>query len=63
MKKSDLIKFIGKKVLVVFTDGSFIIGTLKYADEFSSKHEYRKPKYFYIEDTLFKPTHVKKIVT
>ena len=49
MTKADLIELVGKKVTVYFKDGeSSIYGTLNYADEFSAKHNYHKPSYFYI---------------
>lgn len=53
-------KFIGKDILVVFTDYSFISGILEYADEFSAKYDYHKPHYFYIGNTDFKVSHVRK---
>ena len=63
MTKADLIELVGKKVTVYFKDGeSSIYGTLNYADEFSSKHDYRKPNYFYINNMSFKVSHVRKLV-
>lgn len=45
---------------IYFKDGEKgIYGILGYADELSAKHDYRKPKYFYIGDTSFKVSHVK----
>lgn len=62
MTKEDLMKLVGKKVFVYFKDGeSGIYGTLGYADEFSAKHGYRKPNYFYINHTSFKVSHVRKV--
>jgi hypothetical protein len=63
MKKNELMLFVGKKVTVYFKDGEMIYGTLGYADEFSEKHNYRKLNYFYIGDTSFKVSHVRKVVT
>lgn len=63
MKKEELMKLVGKKVFVIFKDGERgIYGTLGYVKEFSSKYDYRKPNYFYINDTLFKVSHIKKII-
>ena len=63
MTKADLMKLVGKKVSVYFKDGERgIYGTLGYVDEFSSKHDYRKPNYFYIGNTSFKVSHVRKLV-
>ena len=62
MTKVDLMKLIGKKVFVYFKGGGRgIYGTLGYADEFSSKHDYRKPNYFYIGNTSFKVSHIRKV--
>ena len=63
MTKADLMTLVGKKVIVIFKDGERgIYGTLGYADEFSAKHDYRKPGYFYIHHTSFKVSHVKKVI-
>lgn len=37
-------------------------GILRYADDFSSKHGYRKPDYFYLSESsmIFKVSHLKK---
>ena len=62
MKKEDLMKLVGKKVTIYFKDGERgIYGTLCFADEFSAKHDYRKPNYFYIGHTSFKVSHVRKV--
>lgn len=62
MKKAELMKLVGKKVLVCFKDGDRgACGTLYYVDEFSEKHDYRKLNCFYIGDTSFKASHVKKV--
>lgn len=60
MKKAELMNLVGKKVTVTFIDGDKICGVLRYADEFSVKHDYRKPNYFYIENRSFKVSYVKK---
>jgi hypothetical protein len=63
MRKADLMKLVGKKVYIYFKGSeSGIYGTLCYADEFSEKHDYRKPDYFYIGNTQFKVSHVRKLV-
>ena len=62
MKHAELMKFVGKNVRVLFCDGSWVWGKLGYADEFSAKHDFRKPKYFYIGNISFKVSHVKKLV-
>lgn len=61
MTKSELMNLVGKKVTVYFKDGDEIHGTLGYVDDFSSKYGYRKPGYFYINNTSFKVSHVKKV--
>ena len=62
MTKADLMKLVGKKVLVYFKGGEKgIYGTLGYVDEFSAKHDYRKPDDFYIGNTSFKVSHVRKL--
>ena len=61
MSKADLMKLVGKKVFVYFKNGEVIYGTLGYVDEFSAKHDYRKPNYFYINNTSFKVSHVRKV--
>ena len=63
MTKANLMKLVGKKVTVYFKDGERgIYGTLNYADEFSAKHNYHKPSYFYIDNVSFKVSHIKKLV-
>lgn len=62
MTKAELMGYVGKKVHVYFKGReSAIYGKLGYADEFSAKHDYRKPDYFYIGNTSFKVSHVKKL--
>ena len=62
MTKADLMKFVGKKVFVYFKGGERgIYGTLGYVYEFSAKYDYRKPNYFYIGNTSFKVSHVRKL--
>lgn len=63
MTKAELMNYVGKNVLVFFKDGEkYIYGTLGYVNEFSAKYDYRKPDYFYIGNTLFKVSHVRKLV-
>ena len=62
MTKAELMELVGKKVTVYFKNGERgIFGTLGYVDEFSEKHDFRAPNYFYIGNTSFKVSHVKKI--
>ncbi|MBR0340664.1 MAG: hypothetical protein IJH64_00145 [Oscillospiraceae bacterium] len=62
MTKAELMKLVGKKVFVYFKGKeSGIYGTLGYADEFSAKHDYRKTDYFYIGNTSFKVSHIRKL--
>ena len=63
MTKAELMSYLGKKVHIYFKDSEKgIYGTLGYADEFSAKYYYRKPNYFYIGNTSFKVSHVRKLV-
>ena len=62
MTKAKLMELVGKKVYVRFKDGTSIYGTLRYADEFSAKHDWRKPNYFYIDNLSFKVSHVRRLV-
>lgn len=62
MKKEELMGFVGKEVFVYFKNrAGGIYGTLGYADDFSAKHNYRKPKYFYIGSVSFRVSHVRKV--
>lgn len=64
MTKNELMSYVGKKVFVCFKgEKKLLYGTLGYADEFSEKHDYRKLNYFYIGDTSFKVSHVRKVVS
>lgn len=63
MTKTELMTYVGKKVRVVFKGiASSIYGTLGYVDEFSAKYDFRKPNYFYIGNTSFKVSHVRKVI-
>lgn len=61
MTKAELMKLVDEKVCVCLKDGTSTYGILGYADEFSAKHDYRKPNYFYIGNTSFKVSHVRKL--
>lgn len=62
MTQAELMSYVGKKVHIYFKDGEKgIYGTLGYADEFSAKHDYRKTNCFYIGNTSFKVSHVRKL--
>lgn len=61
MTKARLMQYVGKRVFVFLKNERVgVMGTLGYADEFSAKHDYRKPKYFYIGDRSFRVSHVSK---
>lgn len=60
MKKAELMNLVGEKVVVKFIDGDRIYGILGYADEFSAKHNYIKPDYFYIGNMTFRASYVKQ---
>lgn len=63
MTKAELMSYVGKKVHIYFKDGGKdIYGTLGYVDEFSAKYDFRKPNYFYIGNTSFKVSHIRKLV-
>ena len=63
MTKAELMCYVGKKVHIYFKgEEKSIYGTLGYADEFSTKHDYCKPNYFYIGNTSFKVSHVRKLI-
>lgn len=62
MTKQELMNFVGKEVTVYFKgEETGIHGVLGYADEFSAKHDYRKPNYFYIGHVSFKVSFVRKV--
>lgn len=63
MTKAELKFYVGKKVHVYLKGGEKgIYGILGYVDEFSAKYDYRKPNYFYIGNTSFRVSHVRKLV-
>lgn len=62
MTKAELMKLVGKNVRILFFDDEWIWGKLCYADDFSAKHDFRKPKHFYIGNVSFLVSHVKKLV-
>lgn len=57
-KKLD--SLIGKKVIVVFTDGSIITGVLTYIEKFEEP-DYLKPGYYHVSNISFRKSHVKAI--
>lgn len=63
MKKEKMAQFLGKNVEITFRDGKVEKGVLGYTKEFSAEYGWRKPCYFTINDTDFKVSHVKSIVT
>lgn len=62
MTKAELMQYVGKKVHIYFKgEEKGIYGTLGYIDEFSKKFDYRKPNYFFIGNTSFKVSHIRKV--
>ena len=62
MTKSELLNLVGKKAKVYFKDKEkSIYGILGYVEEFSEKYGYRKPGYFFIGNTIFKVSYIKKV--
>ena len=62
MTKAELMKYVGKKVTIYLKGREdMMYGTLGYVDEFAPKHEFRKLNCFYIGDTSFKVSHVRKL--
>lgn len=62
MKREELDKLIGKEVIITFVDGTMARGIVEYVPEFSAKYQWRKPGYYYAENTAFKASHVRKVV-
>lgn len=63
MTKAELMGLVGHKVFVFLkNEEKGIYGTLGYVDEFSAKYDFRKPNYFYIGNTSFKVSHIRKLV-
>lgn len=63
MSITELKKYVGKTVEIAFHNGETQKGILGFADEFSVKHDFRKPNYFYINNLSFKVSHIKKLHT
>lgn len=61
MTKQELMSHVGEDVFIWLKDGEEIPGTLRFADNFSKEHDYRKPNYFYIGNVSFKVSHVRKL--
>ena len=62
MTRAELLNLVGKKVTIYFKGGERLIyGTLGYVDEFSEKYGFRKPGYFFINHTIFKVSHIRKV--
>ena len=62
MTRAELLNIVGKKVKVYFKDSERgIYGMLGYVYNFSEKYGYRKPGYFFIDNTSFKVSHIKKV--
>lgn len=54
-------QFLGKNVTITLFDGTILKGTLQFCAKFCKEHGYRKPNYYYIENTSFKASHVTKV--
>lgn len=61
LTKKQLDEYLGRNVIITFRDGKEIQGQLCFADDFSSKHYWRLPNYYYIGNMSFKVSHVKNI--
>lgn len=61
LTKERLMKLVGMEVGVRLFNDKEYEGVLGFADDFSARHGWRKPGYFYIDDMGFKVSHVKKI--
>ena len=62
MTRAELLKLVGMKVKVYFKDREkSICGTLGYVSEFSEKYQFREPNYFFIGNTSFRVTHIRKV--
>ncbi len=58
-------ELVGKRVEISFIQncsGEKSTGILGFTEEFSEKHDYRKPNYFTINNIDFKVSHVRKVV-
>ena len=61
MKKAELMELLGYPVEVTFLDGKVITGRLGYTERFSGKYNYRRPKYFTVQNYDFLVSHIKNI--
>lgn len=62
MTRAELLNLVGKKITVYFKDSErFIYGTLGYVDEFSEKYGFRQPGYFFIGNTCFRVSYIRKV--
>ncbi len=62
MTRAELLNLVGKKVKVYFKDSEKVsYGTLGYVKEFSEKYQFRKPGYFFIGNTNFKVSYIRKV--
>ena len=61
MKKSELMEHVGFYVLAEFKDGTKELGLLEYLSAFSASNGWRKPNLFYLNNTGFRASNVKKI--
>lgn len=60
MTKAELMEDVGNYVEIKLFDGTILKGKLGYTSQFCAEQGYRKPNYFYIGNTSFRVSHVKK---
>jgi hypothetical protein len=62
MTKAELMTYVGKKVHIYLKgEEKGVYGTLGYVDEFSAKYDWRKPNYFFVGNTSFKVSHMRRL--
>lgn len=59
MTIAELNGFVGRNVNITLFDGTILKGKLGFVKEFSEEYGYRKPNYFFIDNTSFKVSHIK----
>ena len=59
---TDVLEYVGKRVRVIFEDGSEAEGVLSYVPAYSEMYGWKKAKHFYIADVDFRAHHAKEII-
>lgn len=59
---TDVLEFVGKRVRVVFDNGSSVEGVLEYVPAYSELYGWKKAKHFYIGDIDFRAHHADEVV-